>query len=106
MALGVLMVTYIVLLIIAAVLQILLYRRQNKTNNGIFLVNMLLGIILAYLAFTSFPSNYTGQRSIALVFGIVAVLALILKFTNRKFIFVSKIMLTVTIIGTLVLLFS
>lgn len=106
MALGVLMVTFIVLFIIAVVLQILLYRRQNKSNNGIFIINMLFGIVLSYLAFTSFPSNYTGQRSLALVFGLVAVLALVLKFTNRKFIFVSKVMLTVTIIGTLVQLFS
>lgn len=106
MALGVLMVTFIVLFIIAVVLQILLYRRQNKSNNGIFIINMLFGIVLSYLAFTSLPSNYTGQRSLALVFGLVAVLALVLKFTNRKFIFVSKVMLTVTIIGTLVQLFS
>ena len=105
MALGMLMIVFIALFIIAGLIQILLYRHGKKTKNGIFIANMILGVILSYLAFSALPTNFTGQRVVAIVWGALAVVALVLKLSNR-FIMVSKILLTVAIVGSLVQLFS
>lgn len=105
MALGMLMIVFIALFIIAGLIQILLYRHGKETKNGIFIVNMLLGILLSYLAFTALPTNFTGQRVVAIVWGVIAVVAVVMKLSSGRFIMVSKILLTVAIVGSLVQLF-
>lgn len=105
MALGILFIIFIVLAVAAVVIQILLYKRGNETNNGIFIINMLLGVLLSYMAFSSLPTNFTGQRTLAIVWGVIAVVAIVLKLTSSKFIMVSKVLLTVSIVGSLFQLF-
>ncbi|WP_210469940.1 hypothetical protein [Sporosarcina sp. 6E9] len=102
MALGVLSIGFIILLITAIIIQILLYRRKSETGNSIFIINMLLGILLAYLAFTALPTNDTGQRALAIVWGVLAVFAVVLKLTIPKFMTKSKILLSIAIIVGLV----
>lgn len=103
MALGILMIFNIVLLIVAIGLQVLLYK--NKATNTIFIINILFGILLAYIAYTSFPTNYTMQRTIAIGLGLASILGVILKFKNEKNAIMSKVMITVSIIGSLLLIF-
>lgn len=102
MALGILMIMYIVLIIVAVVLQVLLYK--NKATNTIFIINILFGMLLAYMAYTSFPTNFTMQRIVAIALGLVSILGILLKFNNEKFIVVSRVMISVSILGSLLLM--
>lgn len=99
MALGLLKIMYIVLVVIAVIIQFLLYRNKNELKNGIFIINMVFGIILSYMVFTSLPTNFTNQRILAIVLGLIAAIAVVLKLKSEKFIMASKIMLSVSIIG-------
>ena len=99
MALGLLKVLYIVLVVIAVIIQLLLYRNKNELKNGVFIINMLFGIILSYMIFSSLPTNFTNQRILAIVWGLIATTAVILKLKSEKLIMASKIMLSVSIIG-------
>lgn len=106
MALGVLMIFYVVLIGIAAVLQFFLYRNKDKSKNIIFIINMLFGLFLSYLVYSSLPMNYTGQKILAIALGAISVLALALKLKDEKYILISKIMFSVSIVGGLLKLFS
>ncbi len=64
MALGVLMIIFIVLIIAAIIIQILLYKKESK--NSVFIINMLFGVILSYLTFTFSPMNFTEQKFLAI----------------------------------------
>ena len=99
MALGTLMIINIILVIVAIGLQALLYK--NKATNTIFIINILFGILLAYMAYTSFATNFTMQRTIAIALGLAPILGVILKFNNEKYILVSKVMISVSILGSL-----
>lgn len=106
MALGILQILFIIVLIAAVLTQVFLYRRKSGTGNGIFILNMLVGILLAYLAFTALPANYTGQKVLAIAWGVIAVVAVVLKMTNEKLVTISKVLLSIAIIGGLVQLLS
>ncbi|NMA48288.1 MAG: hypothetical protein GX947_00720 [Tissierellia bacterium] len=84
MALGILKIIYIVLIAVAVLIQALLYINKNKSNNTIFIINMLLGMILAFIAFTSMPTNFTVQRILAIIFGVIAALAIVVKSKTKK----------------------
>ncbi|MDN6195697.1 MAG: hypothetical protein L0I93_04330, partial [Atopostipes suicloacalis] len=58
---------------------------------------------LAFIAYTSFPSNYSIQKLLAFLFGLSGVSALFVKSKVRPTI-IPKIMLTVSIVGAFVLL--
>lgn len=102
MALGTLMILNIVLVIVAIGLQVLLYK--NKATNTIFIINILFGILLAYVAYTSFPTNYTMQRTIAIGLGGASILGMILNLSNEKFIVASKVMISLSVFGSLLLM--
>ncbi|MFD1928314.1 hypothetical protein ACFSFY_09600 [Sporosarcina siberiensis] len=106
MALGILEILFIILIITAVITLVLLHRRKGGSGNSIFIINMLLGIFVSYLAFTALPTSYTGQRVLATAWGLIAVLAVVLKLTNQKLITVSKVLLTIAIIGGLAQLLS
>ncbi|ARF16954.1 hypothetical protein [Sporosarcina ureae] len=103
MALGILEIMYIVLVILAVGIQVILYK--SKSNNSIIIINMLFGLLLSYLAFTSFPTNFTLQKTLAIVMGIVAILAVIIKFRSEELVILSKISLSISIAVSLALLF-
>lgn len=105
MALGVLGIIYVVLIAIAIIIQFLLYKDKNERKNNIYIVNMIFGVILAYMAFTSLPTNSVGQRTLALAFGVIAFSALALKVKTETNIMLNKIMLTVSIVGSFLLLY-
>lgn len=103
MALGVLGILFWVLALSVVVAQFLLYKNTN--SNGAFIFNVILGIVLSYLIFTSLAENLVTQKYISLVWGALAIVSMILKTINIKNINISKIMLTVSVIGGLVHLF-
>ena len=105
MALGVLMIFYLVLIIIAAIIQFLLYKSKYKSKNSIFFINMLFVIFLAYIAYTALPTNYTVQKSIAILWASIAVIAVVLKLITGKSSVVSKVMLSLAIVGSFLQLY-
>lgn len=105
MALGVLTIIYIMLIVVALIVQIALYKNKYQSKNGVFIINTLLGIILSYIAYSSLPTNFTGQRILAAGWGIISIIAIILKLSTKKSVMISKTMLSVAIVGGLSQLF-
>ena len=104
MALGILAILFIAIMIVAIIIQFLLYKNNNQSKNTIFIINVLFELGLSALVFSSLPSNYTGQRIVAGSFGVLAILAVLVKSKSSNLI-ISKLMLSVAIIGSLVQLF-
>lgn len=106
MALGVLNIFYIVLGVIGVGLQGFLYFGNEKfiSNRVVFILNMLFGIIISYLVFTSLPSNYSLQRIMAILIGLISILAMIVRVKDISSM-VAKIMLSISVIGGLIQLF-
>ncbi|ARK21169.1 hypothetical protein [Sporosarcina ureae] len=102
MALGVLGIIYIILVVIAIGIQTVLYK--SKSNNSIIIINMLFGLLLSYLAFTAFPTDFAMQRALATAMGIVAILAVVIKFRTEELVLLSKIALSISIVVSLALL--
>lgn len=103
MALGILVIVNIVSIVIAIGFQILLYK--TKSSNSIFIINMLFSLLLSYLAFTAMPTNFTVQRTIAILMGVIAVLAIVMKFRSEKLVLFSKVILSISIVVNFMLLF-
>jgi len=103
MALGYLGILFGILCLGVIVAQFLLYKNNN--SNGVFVFNVALGIMLSFLIFTSLPENYIIQKYISLIWGALAMLAMVIKSVNIKNITISKIMLTVSLFGGLIHLF-
>ena len=108
MALGSLMIIFIILGIAAVLGQILLYKgiKKDRYNGWVFYFNMLLGIIISYLNYSSLPNNDFVPRGIALIWGFLAVIALPIKLKFPKLSNLSKALLTLSIGGGLIQLFS
>ena len=105
MALGIYSIIAIVFIITALIIQILLYRTKNEADNGIFIINMVFGVVFSYITFASLPSNFIGQKVLTVIWAIIAVAGLLLKLKDKKFMMISKLMLSVAIIASLVQLF-
>lgn len=101
MALGYLKIFFIVMIITAVVLQILLYSSNNKSNNLVFILNMLLGVFISFMVYTALPSNASGQKLAAASWGLMAILAFIIRLTTNKSSIISKVVITVAILGGL-----
>lgn len=106
MALGFLVLFYVIIILITALAQTFLYMGQYKDKIIIFTANMLLALALSYLAFSSQPTNLTSQRVIALMWGVLAILGMVLKLTSKdKKSLISKILLSLSLVGSLIQLF-
>lgn len=99
MALGVLGVLFWVLLVSAVILQFLLYKSKDEI---FFILNALLGLILSFLSFTALPSNYTGGRILAISWGALAIIAILVKLKAKESTIIGKMILTISILGALV----
>ncbi|MDT2768201.1 hypothetical protein P7G58_04900 [Globicatella sulfidifaciens] len=106
MALGILGILNIVLITVAVIIQALLYKNKNESKNNIFIINMLLGILLSWIVYTSLPTNFTEQRILAISLGLISVSAVVVKLKTEKFIVASKVMLSISIVGGLFQLLS
>lgn len=106
MALGLLLVLFTVLAILAVFIQILLYKRGTASNNGIFIVNMVFVFIISYLVYTALPMNYTGLKMLAIAWSVMALIAVVLKVINNNFMMISKVLLTIAVVGSLIQLFA
>jgi hypothetical protein len=105
MALAILSILFTAIIIIAITIQFLLYKNNNQSKNTVFIINVLFELGLSALVFSSLPSDYTGQRIVAVSLGVLSILAVLVKLKSSNLL-VSKMMLSVAIIGSLVQLFS
>ncbi|CAD2079578.1 hypothetical protein [Phocicoccus pinnipedialis] len=102
MALGLLEILFIALVVIALIAQRFLYKNNSPSLKGVFIWNVVLTFLISYLAFTSLPENYHIQRSLAVLWSIVAIIATIIKFSFPKLLVVSKLVLSIALLGSLI----
>lgn len=96
-----LLIFYGVIALLAIIAQYLLYREDPSEK--IYLLNLVIGGVLAVIAYTSFPSNYIFQKILAVLFGLSGVSALFVRNKSRQPL-IAKIMLSLSILGAFALL--
>lgn len=99
---GELQIIFIVLVIIVAIGQGVLYFKKDR-NNGVFIFNIILALIIAYMGYTSFPSNFSTEKMLSIILGLLGLISLIPYYMKK--ILISKIILSVSLIGGLFYLF-
>lgn len=107
MALGILQIIFMVLAVLALVGQFLLYKgsKNDSINQWVFLFNTLLSMGISFFIYSGLPSNFLGQKALAAGWGLLAIVAFLLKWQLPQTLSLSKILLTVSIIGGLIHLF-
>ncbi|GGI64660.1 hypothetical protein ACFQOY_00455 [Enterococcus alcedinis] len=98
-----LLMLYVILFVLVVVGQFLLYKNSEK-NIG-FIWNTILGILFSYLIFTALPNNFIVERVISLIWGVLAIGALIIGNFAQKNKLISKILFSVAVIGGSIHLF-
>lgn len=100
----VLLALFAFLLISSFVLQFLLYKTVNeeKKYRIAFVMNFILVLVLSFFAFSSLPNNFALQRIIAIVWPIIATLALILKYRKLESKTLPNTLLTISMAGALI----
>lgn len=104
MALGSLNILYMILIVLAIIGTVMIYIKKGNdiTGNGIFSAVSLLGLIISWFNYTALPSNYTGSRIIALGWGILSLIAVIIKFTSKDKGSIARFVLTISVLGGLI----
>lgn len=105
MALGYLMILTVALIVVGVILQVLLYTGKYKHNPLIFILNAVFAVLVVYLDFTSLPTNYLLQKALAAMFGVIAILSLFIRFKTSSSEIIGKIMVSISLIGSLAQLF-
>lgn len=101
-------ILYIILSILIIAGTILIYTvRKEDLYNTFFIILSVLALITAFINFTSLPGNFLFKKIIALCLGVLAVIALLLRFLVKSQPAQEKLLLTVSAIaGVLYLFFS
>ena len=107
MALAYLQIFFIVLIALGAIGQFLLYKDTGKiaNKNTVFIFNTLFAILLSWLIYSSLPENYHTEKIISLIWGFLALAALVFKLIKKNNILISKLLLTISIVGGMIHLF-
>ncbi len=102
---GILLIIFVALGAAGLLLQGVMYTKQFKRNLGIRTANTVLGLVIAYISFTSFGENETARKLISLILGMSAVAGLAVSFVKRDAL-AGKLLLTVSVLGGLGFLFA
>ena len=73
--------------------------KNEKYVNVVFGVNAVFSLILTYLHATSLPTNFYLEITIAYAFGVLTIIAVILKFGLKKYEQLAKYFVILSIIG-------
>lgn len=84
--------------ILAVIGQVLLYSKKHEGKSGIIILNVILALIVAWMSYSSRPSNYNTEQIIAIVLGALSLVALI-PYYMKKDIMISKILISISVIG-------
>lgn len=84
MALGLLLIFYFIIAAASGICIISLFVvKETKANHIIFAITVVLGILICYLNVTSLPSNLIVPQIVAVFFGILSVIGVVLKYMQR-----------------------
>lgn len=99
MALGVLLIINILIVLGVIIAQFFLYK--DRSSMKFFMINLALGILLSFLVFTSLPTNYTIQKMLAVILGVLPLVGLYLKTQDINDL-LARALLSVAIFGNLI----
>lgn len=102
MGLGTLEIIYTLLFLISGISQVFLYISIYRNKKSIFIINMLIGLVLSWIVYSSLPSNYMIWRSIAVLIGLSGIIGFFLKLKNNKYNLLSKLMISISVLGGLI----
>lgn len=106
MALGVLDILFVIMVIVSGLgIGFLYYSKEGKARNATFYFLTIWSIVVAYINLTSLPSNYLTERIIACVFGLIALLAIIIKTLKQNKKNIAYILVSLSTLLSLVDLF-
>lgn len=99
MALGMLLIIYMIIAAGVLLAQIFLYK--EKSSRKFFIINMSLGVLISLLSFTSFPSNFVVRKTLAVILGLLAVLGYSV-YAKGKNELLAKILLSISVVGNVI----
>ena len=106
MALGVLLIIFIVMAVVSGLGLAFLYLVKNeKIKNGLFYFLTVWAMGIAVMNATGLPSNYIGQQLIAWAFGFLAVGAIIVKIKKPEKANLAYLLVTVAVLCGMAQLF-
>lgn len=106
MALGSLFIVFVVMTVLAIISTVLLFKVKSSNVSDVILVLMTAySILLAYLGANAEPTNFVVQQVIHWVIGFVAVAGTGVRFVTKKQSMISKVLVTLSVIGGLYTLF-
>lgn len=104
MALGLLMIMFIVIGVLGLLSVVLLFTvKDPRKNNSVFWFTVILGIVISYIATTSLPANFNIPRIFAASMGVLAVIGIVLKVMHKTI--AAKIMVTASVLLGMIQLF-
>lgn len=100
MALGLLLILFIFLSVTGGVGIILLFWIKNHDKKKwVFYFLSVLGMAIAYISASSFPTNYIGQQLVAWGIGFLSVIALLIHIkANPRFQILASILVSASVI--------
>lgn len=106
MALGYLFILFIVFAVVSLLSITLLYvLKKENLKTFVFYFLCIWSIYLAYVNFTSFPTNFIASRLISCLFGLLAIVAAIINITNKSKINLSYVLVSASTLLTLIDMF-
>lgn len=106
MALGYLFILFIVFAVVSLLSIALLYvLKKENLKTFVFYFLCVWSIYLAYVNFTSFPTNFIVSRLIACLFGLLAIVAAIINITNKSKRNLSYLLVSASTLLTLIYMF-
>lgn len=100
---GELKIILFVLIVISLIAQIVLYLKSNKNSQGIFLINSILGLVIAFISYTALPDNDIIQKISVLILGGFSLIGLV-PYYMKKNVTLSKLLISVSVLGGLLYL--
>lgn len=85
MALGLLLVLFMIMSIISVMGLVLLFLlKGEKRQKAVFYFMAVWGMVIAWMTANSYPTNYIKEQLIAWAFGALAVIALLVQICGRS----------------------
>ena len=108
MALGLLLVLFMVMSIISVMGLVLLFLlKGEKGQKAVFYFMAVWGMVIAWMTANSYPTNYIKEQLIAWAFGALAVIALLVQIcakSERSFL-TAKVLVAASVVLGMVALF-
>ncbi len=101
---AVLLIIFVALGAASLLFQGLMYTRQFKMNLGVRVVNALLGLLIAYITFTSLFDGEMLKKVIAAAFGVSAVAGLVISIAKRN-VLVGRLLISLSVMGGILFLY-